>query len=329
MKINKKKNRKRNGIDIYLKKIKKIDFKKYKTKRNYVICGVIFFLIMITVSFGRYVYNDLRDFYFGTKSFYFNSDKLTTKRRIYQIDNWSAVDPYLITINLNNRKNNYVRAKSDINYTVNYVCSSNVTCSVDTTGGTLHSDGEDANFTALITPKGTYEDGEEAFIEFTVNSIYPYKKSLSGRFILKVGKTGLSYAIDDVAGRPYFNFNITNTLDYYLVKESFGKYSVGSRIDKNTYINLSDTDKSKCLSAEITLQFDPSVVILDMTNTAYLKAKNYTTTSIDGYDYINSITFNIDSESSEMVKFYKANVNENYTYPIENNNSIVEFSYSQ
>lgn len=316
-------------INKFFKKIKKIDIKKFKKKKYYIILGIVLLLSLVTVSFGRYIYNDIRNFYLSTKSFYFNSDKLTVNRRIYQIDNWSAVDPYPVTINLNNRKNNYIRAKSDINYTVSYVCSSNVTCSINSTGGVLSSNGEDANFTAIVTPNGTYRDGEEAFIEITVHSTYPYKKTMSGRFILKVGKTGITYAIDDVVGRPYFNFNITNTLDYYLVKQAFGSYSVGSRIDRNTYINLAESDKGKCLSAEITLTFDPTVTILDMTNTVYLKAKRYTTTSVGGYDYINSITFDMDSESSEVVKFYKANVNENYTYPIVNDSSIINFSYSQ
>lgn len=312
-----------------IKKVKCFDFKRLNKKKYYIIFGIILVLSLVSVTYGRYIYNDIRNFYLSTKSFYFNSDKLTVNRRIYQIDNWSAVDPYPVTINLNNRKNNYVRAKSDIDYTVSYVCSSNVTCSINSTGGILRSNGDDASFTAIVSPNGTYRDGEEAFIEITVNSTYPYKKTMSGRFILKVGKTGITYAIDDVVGRPYFNFNITNTLDYYLVKEAFDNYSVGSRIDRSTYINLSDSNKSKCLSAEITLTFDPTVTILDMTNTVYLKAKSYTTTSVGGYDYINSITFDMDSESSEVVKFYKANVNNNYTYPIENSSSIVNFSYSQ
>ena len=48
-----------------------------------------------------------------------------------------------------------------------------------------------------------------------------------------------------------------------------------------------------------------------------------------GYEYINSISFRIDLEASEVVKFYKANTKEDYTYPIVNQTSIVEFSYSQ
>ena len=135
--------------------------------------------------------------------------------------------------------------------------------------------------------------------------------------------------IDDEVKSPYFNFNITNTFDYYLVKEDFGKYKTDDRIDRNTYMELSDEDKKKCTSALISLSFDPRVVILDMTNSAYLNAYNVSITKIDGYDYVNGISFKMDSESSETVKFYKADTNMNYSYPIVNDNSIVSFSYSQ
>lgn len=304
----------------------KVKFDKYG-KKGYILIGVLILFLLIMVTYGRYIYNDIRDFYLASKSFYFNSDKLTVNRSIYQVDNWSAVDPYTITINLNNNKNNLVHANSDINYEISYVCSKNILCSVDSDGGTLYAEEGSSYFNVVMTPNTIFKTGDEAFIEITVKSTYPYKKTLSGRFILKVGKSGLSYAIDDKVGRPYLNFNITNTIDYYLVKEAFDEYQIDDRIDRLTYIALSDENKRKCLSAEVTLSFDPSKVILDTTNTAYLKKEEYTTINIDNYNYINSITFRMDSESSEVVKFYKADTNLDYTYPITNDTSIINFSY--
>ena len=66
-----------------------------------------------------------------------------------------------------------------------------------------------------------------------------------------------------------------------------------------------------------------------MTNSVYLKKDSITTTNIDGFDYINSITFKMEPESSEVVKFYKADTTKNYTYPITNNNSIIDFSITE
>lgn len=303
--------------------------RKLNKKKIYLILGIILFVITIGLTYGRYAYNGLKDFYLASKNFYFYSDKLTSNRAIYQIDNWSGVDSYQLTINLNNSKNNLVHANTDINYEISYICSSNALCSVSKTSDTLYEASITDYFTALITPNEALKNNDEVWMEVTVKSTYPYKKTLSARFILKVGIPGISYAIDDVEGRPYFNLSVTNTTDYYLVKEAFGIYEVDQRIDYNTYISLSEEDKSKCALPLITLTFDPTVVILDMTNTAYLNAESYTTTEINGYSYVNSISFRIALESSEVVKFYKASTNMDYTYPIVNETSIVNFAYSQ
>lgn len=297
-----------------------------KKKIIYIIICIIIVLSTITLAYGRYIFNEIRDSYLATKSFYFNSDKLTTNRAIYQVDNWSAVDPYNITINLNNRKNNFVYSTSDITYEISYVCSSNVLCSVNSTGGVIRSEEQSATFNAIITPNATFNDGDEAFIEITVKSTSPYEKILSGRFVLKVGKSGLSYTIEDKQNRPYLNLSITNTIDYYLIKTAFDDYSVNDRIDKTTYKTLSEENKAKCVSALIKLTFDPNIVIFDMTNSIYLKKESITTINIDGFNYINSITFKMDSESSEVIKFYKADTTEDYTYPITNTSSIIDFS---
>ena len=163
-------------------------------------------------------------------------------------------------------------------------------------------------------------------MEVTAKSISPYKKTLSAIFRLKVGIPGITHAIDDVAGRPYFNLSVTNTIDYYKVREAFGNYEVGQRLDYKTFSNLSEANKKKCDLPLITLTFDPRIVILDMTNTAYLNAEDIGTTQIDGFEYVNMISFRIPLESSEVVKFYKASANEDYTYPIVNNTSIVGFN---
>ena len=302
--------------------------KLFFSKKIYIL--VVGLLIFSTTMFtyGRYIYNDIKDMYLASKNFYFNSDKLTTNRTIYQVDNWSAVENYSITVNLNNYKNNLVSSNSDIGYTINYVCSTNINCSVSKTEGVLYASKRSDYFVAVLSPKVSFNDGDSAWIEISAESTYPYKKTISARFILKVGKIGLSYAIDDVKGRPYFNFDVTNTIDYYVVKETFDNYNENDRIDVNTYLGLSEENKDKCLSAYITLTFNPNKVLLDLTSTAYLKADNYTTTSIAGYDYVNSISFKMDAISSEIIKFYKVDASSDYTFPIVNDNSIVEFSYS-
>ena len=76
----------------------------------------------------------------------------------------------------------------------------------------------------------------------------------------------------------------------------------------------------------VTLNFDPNVVLLDMTNTNYLNAINTTTKKIGNSNYINSITFKVDPISSATVRFYKVDVSKDYTYPIVNSKSIINIT---
>lgn len=62
--------------------------------------------IGIGATYGRYVYQDIKNFYLATKNFYFNSDKLKEKMARYQIDNWSGVDSFNIIVNMNSLKIN-------------------------------------------------------------------------------------------------------------------------------------------------------------------------------------------------------------------------------
>ena len=108
---------------------------------------------------------------------------------------------------------------------------------------------------------------------------------------------------------------ITNTLSYYNVNESFGQYNVGDKIDSETYLNLSDNEKSKCYSALINIEFDPNEILFDITNELYKEASNVETTVINGMTYVKAITFLIDASSSKDIRFYKVDVSKDYTYP--------------
>lgn len=290
---------------------------------------ILLLLFSITLTYGRYIYNAIKDAYLASKKFYFNSDKLTSNHKVYRMDNWSGVDTYQLSINLNNSKNNLEFANSDITYALSYTCSDNANCSISKTEGTIITNEITDNFTATISAKNALKNNDEVWIEIVAESTYPYKKTLSATFILKVGVPGISYEISDEKSSPYFNLSVTNSTNYYLVKTAFLNYEVDDRIDSDTYNALSDENKAKCTLPLITLSFDPEVVIIDMTSTVFQNKESYTTTQIGGYDYVNSISFRINLESSEIVKFYKADTSQNYTYPIVNDSSIVSFSYTQ
>lgn len=307
--------------------------KKIKKKWILVVCVLLMFFLSAGFSFGRYAYREIKDYYFATKKFYFNSDKLTRDGKVYKIENWSGVGSYSIKINVNSYENNNLYSEEDVYYDISYSCSDSVTCSImnNKSEGVVSADSNNDDFTIVLSvPTGdTFDTGDSVSVSVSVTSSFPYKKTLSADFVLVVGQYGLAYEIDDSSGSPIFNVRVTNTLDYYVIRDDFLNYEVGGQLDIDTYLGLEDVYKDKCASSIVTLSFDPRVVLLDMTSDIFLNNVGYEVTSISGYDYVKSVSFKIDALTSESIKFYKNDATKDYTYPIDNVSSIVEVSYDQ
>ena len=297
---------------------------KYKKKQLIIIIVILIALISLVVVFGRYITNSTNNYFLRSKEFYFESDKLSESGTLLQVDNWSGVDDYTITINMNSRKNNIEAATYDISYDINYSCSDNAICNLSKTEGIIYASSNTDYFNLTITPNTQLRTGDRVVVDIEVNSTSEYKKTLKGQFILVVGQENISYQITDEARSPYLELSITNTLSYYTVRESFENYKVGDRIDGDTYLALSDANKNKCYSGEVRIEFDPKEVLLDMTSESYNTAKNVGTTVVNGQTYINSFTINIDAISSVDIRFYKVDVTKDYTYPNNNNDSIIK-----
>lgn len=296
--------------------------KKYKKKQIIILALIVLCLLSFVIIFGRYVTNTINNFFVRSKEFYFYSDKLSEDNSVYQVDNWSGVDDYVITINMNSNNNNIESATYDIGYNISYTCSDNAICQLSKTSGTILASTNSDFFNLTITPNTQLSTGDRVVVEVEVNSTAPYKKTLKGKFTLVVGKEKLSYQITDDEQSPYMILSMTNTLSYYTVKEAFGSYTVGQKIDIDTYLALTDEEKKKCYSAIVRIEFDPNEILFDVTNSAYADATNITTTTIGGKTYISGFTISIDAISSREIRFYKVDVSQDYTYP-NNNNSIV------
>ena len=302
--------------------------KKIKINKTRIMIASIFLILtLISATYGRYIYNGIKNYYLSTKNFYFNSDKLAENTAYYQLDNWSGVEPVVITIVMNSKKNNIVSSTYSIEYSIDYECSTNVTCTATKNSGLIGTTTNTDSYSITMTPNVTLYGGDSVWLEVETEATSPYEKQLSGRFNINVGEIGLSYEIVDSVGSPYLHFNITNTLDYYKVFQAFGSHNVGDRIEISEYLSLSSADRKKCAAARITLTFNPNLFRLDMTNEAYIQNVGTSTTRLsDGYDYISSVTFPTDALSSASVRFYKLNTNNNYTYPYVNQSSIITFT---
>ena len=296
---------------------------KYQRKQLIIIGAIAVLLLSVIVIFGRYVTNNINNFFMRSKEFYFNSDKLKETEAVYQIDNWSGIDSYDIIINMDSRKNNLEAAKYDIAYNIKYTCSNNAICQLSKPNGTIYASNNTDSFNLTITPNRQLEVGDKVEVDIEVESMAQYKKTLKGKFTLVVGKEKLSYQITDEAQNPYMELRLTNTLSYYIVDQAFDGYTQGQKIDSDTYLGLSEENKKNCYSSMVTMKFDPTKILIDMTNEMFEKATNINRTTINGKTYISEITISVDAISSVDIRFYKVDVSQDYTYPKGNNSPIV------
>ena len=297
--------------------------RKYNKRQILIRIAILLMLSSFVVIFGRYVTKNINNFFVRSKEFYFYSDKLTEKKSIFQVENWSGVDDYTITVNMNSRKNNIEAATYDIGYNIKYKCSANAICQLSKESGIIKKETNTDFFNLTITPNKQLQTGDKVVVEIDATSNTGYQKTIKGNFTLVVGQENLTYQITDATEKQYMELRITNTLSYYIVDEAFDQYTQNQKIDIDTYLALSDEQKNKCHSAIVKVDFNPEEILLDNTSESYQKATNIETTVINGKTYINSMTLAIDAISSEDIRFYKVDESKNYTYPNNNNKSVV------
>ena len=308
--------------------MKKLKFKNKNIKRIIIIVLTIAFIISLP-TLGKFISKKFHEFYLNSKHFYFYSNRLKDDNPLYQLNNWSGVGNFDIEFDLTSEKNRYTYAEYDITYTVSANCPSTVTCSLSETGGTIYSTNTNHSntITLHVVPNQVFVEGDRLTIGVTASSTAPYKKTFAATYEYVVGKSGVTYEIEDEPGRAYAVLKITNAVSFCTVMTAFGDYSVGDRIDSSEFINLSDANKKKCISQNINISFDPTILLVDSTSSIFDDA-TYTTRNIGGIEYINNMSFKIDPLSTLALKFYKDNVNSNYTYPIVNPTSIVSINIS-
>lgn len=309
-----------------------MQFIREHKKVSIIILITLIFFVFGSVTFGKYIYNVIDNYILETKGFYFNSSVLSINTKEYKVSNWDGANSYPLTIDLSNKKNAYVSTDEDIKYSVKITCSSDVTCasSMSSPIGYLYKDDADGivSFEITMTPNSgvVFSSGDTVEVNIEVTSLSPYKKKISAKYLIGVESKDFSYNIEDSAGDSFFILNLTNSIAYYEVSEAFENYSVGDMMNLEEYSVLSDENKEKCFSAIVTLTFDPSMFYLDMTNSTYLHRipDSETTVDVNGYSYVNSYKFKIDATSSEKVIFYKVNPDEDYTYPLVNDTSVID-----
>ncbi len=298
---------------------------KSKYRKIVLIALLIVIILPIGITFSKYIYDKVKYYILEANNFYFNSDKLEDGGITYNINNWGGIESFNIQFELNNHKNNLLTSDSDIAYDLSVVCDDDVQCSISNTSGVIYKDQKTVSYDIIVNPLRVFDTNESVNVRIEATSSSPYVKTLSGNFVITVGKKGVSYEIVDEAYQPYFMLNITNVLDKYTVITAFDDYDVGDAISTSTYKTLSDSNKSNCASAIITLEFDPNIVVIDTTSNI-IDSSEITNTLVDNVNFVSRIKFNVDAASSTSIRFYKKDKSVNYTYPYVNDTSIISFN---
>ncbi len=302
--------------------------KEHKKLRILSITAISILSLFLIINFGRYVKTIIENYITRTQRFYFNSDKLTTDNKVFEVNYWSGADSYPVIIDVNSLDNSLRGTDIPIDYTISCIPGTGLLCDLSKTSSTIGTTTNKDTFTVTAVPTQTFQDGATTQITVKARAEYPFEKELSATFVFVVGHYELSYKIEDKINQPYLEAVISNTVDTYKVKQPFGDYTYNQEITQNVYETLSDEDKAKCVSATITLSFNPSDFRLDMTNYYYQHKKSETITQLGGFDYVNSFTFDVKAQTAIKIKFYKIHVDQDYTYPFTTSTPVIAFSAS-
>ena len=308
------------------KKRLKLKLKLSSTRKKLLIILIALFVIFITlaITFGRYIYNMYQNYILESQGFYFNSSVMSMNGSNHSINNWDGVSSYPITIDVNNRKNSMLWTQSDISYDITVECSSNIICEVDKTSGIIRTETQVDSYTIVISPVGNFSSNQKAKVTTKAKSTYPYVKELVATYTIGIETSNFTYKITDSPGSNYLVLELTNSFTYYKVETAFGTYRVGDNLSIDAYNKLTTAQKANCISAKVTLKYDPKKILLDMTDQTYKNrlSNSAKTTNINGYAYVNEFAFKMEASSSNKIIFYKVDTTKDYSYP-SNSSSII------
>ena len=267
--------------------------RKRERKKTNLIKLMLVLLIVICIMPGfysgaRFVYRVVHEHYVSSKDFYFKSDKLNEEHSEFQAtNNWSGSETYRLIINMSSKKNDMAYTASDIDYDISFTYSDNISCTASKNSGTIpgtqNGGVNEDYFIIFVNPAQgtTIGSGQTAWVDITATSTSPYSKTIGGKIIIETGSASVSYEIIDAVNSPYLTLNITNA----------------STEGKN-----------------ITLSYDPSLILLDMTNPFATDKISEITEQLNNNTYINTITSYVQPNYNISIKFYKEDKSQDYTY---------------
>ena len=285
---------------------------KNKSKKYRKILFLILFLVIIAISmttFGRYVFNSFREMYLSSHKFYFTSNVLGENK---SYSNWGGTESYMVSFELYSYDNELRKMETDLPCQITAtVKTGSATCYVvpenDALNKTTHtatlnetillSENNKKKVRVYIVPNSPVANNGTVSVEISAKTTEPFEKELKSTITL----------------------TSTDQSDYKIKDKVFDDYA---------RVILSN---SKQEDVTITLEFNPSEVQIDSNDEIFSATDTtYTTTTVSGVTYMNTVKFKLSKEKAKDIKFYKVDKRENYTYEqnsSETSNSIVNVKF--
>lgn len=276
--------------------------RKHK-KINKLKVGITIFLIVLIITlsvFGRYFYNSIKESYFLSKQFFFTSDLLALGGQTYTYENWGGIDVYKINVELYSYQNTLLKLDYDLDYSISceVVQKDKIKCNIGSedgptsTTGTIYKTTNSTTVTFYVTPLVQINKGETVTVKIKARTEVPYIKEISCDVSLKI------------------------------VQQTVNSWEIEDEVNKNyAVLKLKNLHES---GIQVTLEFDPKKVRLDLNDEIYINKISSETTQIDGNDYIKKLVFNMNAEAVKYVKFYKVDMSQSYKYPAGAASSVIK-----
>lgn len=267
-------------------------------KKKIVTLLIIILLITTTPIFGRYIFNSAKEVYLSSKKFYYTSN-LLGENKTYT--NWGGSEIYVVNFELYSYDNKLRKMEEDLNCVINakiksgnatcYIVSDNNTSVQNTRNTSLNKtitvvNGNKIKVSVYIVPTQIIENNNSIIIEISATTNSPFEKKLSSQITL-TSTAQENYSIKDESGNNFSELILSNPKEDDVI---------------------------------VSLNFNPGIIEIDSNDLIFEDARTtYTTSKINGVNFINSVKFKLSGESAKSIKFYKINKNNNYTFEQNNN----------
>lgn len=267
--------------------------------------------ITVTLTYSKYVYNNIWNYYLKSKGFYFSSNSLSNNGKKNTDLNW---DGNPISFNIKNYTNNELITDYDITY--------KVTCSIEGDAKEYSkcviNDSDSSTYNGVLTSNkkciNNTNDGVNVSsydkVDCSVNKYIWNIESTSKELSFNVILTDDTKSLEDISVKieaeslsPYKQ----KLIGYYqlhkqLVVEKDILYEYKNYVNYDELIIFNPLDSKKCLSIE----WDSTLLRIDSELEEF---NRYETKN----NYINKINIEIDKNNTKNFKFYKFDLENSYS----------------